>query len=170
MTRRRLQRAAMIAACIAGAAMLVPAGPVRACAYDGAVPDLKAAHPRSIAVALAVREALDREQLRALPELPPALGFIRARQLLMKFEFQVAAVAGERTGTVAVLLVESGLWTRYRLGRGGVGTEPHVAGPLQGEQVIVTSEAALGALVEGTLTPEGAAALGVLRIDTPGSV
>ena len=71
---------------------------------------------------------------------------------------------GAAGGSVAVLLIESGLWTRYAVTPLGMAAQPHVAGPLPGEAVIVTSEAVLRALVDGALALPQASAWGVLAI------
>ncbi len=138
-----------------------------ACGFHGQLPDLVAAHPRSISVALAVRDALDAAAVQPLPDAPPALGLMRATRLLQQFSPMVpatvnAAVPGQ---TVAVLLVESGLWTRYTLTREGAQVEPHINGPAAGERVLVTSETALNALVQGALDPARAQAMGLLVAD-----
>lgn len=163
MTTVRFRRSAAAAAAIALQAL-----PAAACGYDGLMADLTAAHPRSLEVALAVREALDRQQLQDLEAAPPALGFMRARQMLLGFAPQVATAAGVSTGSVAVLLVESGLWTRYTLGPGAAAPQPHVAGPLAGERVLVTSEAVLSALLQGQMPLSRAAELGLVVRSLPG--
>ena len=146
------------------AAALLQASPAGACGYDGAMIDLTAAHPRSIEVALASRDAIDRGELHALPPVAPVLGLSRATHLLEDFRPWVPVVAGAPEGSVAVLLVDAGLWTRYAVTAKGVAAELHVAGPRERELVVVTSEAALRALLDGTLHPERAAELGVLIV------
>ena len=142
--------------------------PARACGYDGLLPDLVAAHPQSIGVALALRDAYDRQQLAVLDAVPSAVGFLRAHLLLQRFSPMVVSAAapanGAAGGSVAVLLIESGLWTRYAVTPLGMAAQPHVAGPLPGEAVIVTSEAVLRALVDGVLALPQASAWGVLAI------
>jgi hypothetical protein len=164
MAIRRIRRATAAAVTLA---LHAPA--VLACGFHGgAMAELSASHPRSLDVAIAVREAYDHAQLQALEPAPPALGFVRARLMLQAFAPQAATAAGTASGSAAVLLVESGLWTRYTFGADGAAAEPHVSGPLPGEPVIVTSEAALSALVDGTLALDRAAALGVLSVSLPG--
>lgn len=132
-----------------------------ACGLHGTMPDLAVAHPRSIDVALAVHDATERDGLKPLAALPPGLAFLRARRTLISFEPQVADFAGRAGGPVAVLLVESGLWTRYTFAAGRAIALPHVAGPMPGEHVIVTSETVLAAILDGTLEPARARQLGL---------
>lgn len=147
---------------LAVAAAVLQTLPAAACGYDGLMADLGAAHPRSLEVALAVRDALERQQMQALEAAPPAFGFLRARQLLLGFAPHVSAAAGIGKGSVAVLLVESGLWTRYTLGSPGVAPQPHVAGPQPGERVLVTSEAVLNAMLDGQMSLSRATELGLV--------
>lgn len=160
-----LKQALLTAMAAATALHAVPAG---ACGLHGAMVDLAAAHPRSIEVALAVRDARDSAALRSLPDLPPSLGLMRANWLLRGFSPHVAALAGATQGTVAVLLVESGMWARYDVDGTGTLGEMHVSGPRVGERVIVTSEAVLSALADGSLTAKRAASLGLAVEGTAG--
>ncbi len=133
-----------------------------ACGLHDTMPDLAVAHPRSIDVAVAVHAATERDGLKPLAALPPKLALLRARRTLISFEPQVADVAGRVGGPVAVLLVESGIWTRYTFAAGRTIAQPHVAGPMPGERVIVTSETVLAAILNGTLEPARARQLGLL--------
>jgi len=144
--------------------LAIHASPAAACGYHAVMSDLVAAHPRSIEVALAVRDALDRGELRELPALPSALGYLRASRLLRDFQPLASSVAGQPARSVAVLLVESGLWARYTASADGVSTEIHAAGPREGDRVIITSEAVLHALVDDGLDAVRAANSGVLLL------
>ncbi len=157
--RRRI--AAVMLAVLAGWTPL----PASACGFHGALPDLTAAHPRSISVALAVRDALDAATLQPLPDAPPALGLMRATRLLQQFSPLVPSVVETPAQSVVVLLVESGLWTRFTPTHGGMRVEPHVDAPNVGEAVLVTSESALAALVGGQMDVAQARSLGLLVAD-----
>jgi hypothetical protein len=150
---------------VAAALAVATALPAAACGFDGLMVDLTAAHPQSIGVALAVRDALDRNELTALQPLPGVIGFMRANRMLHGFSPMVGELTRGTPASVVMLLVESGLWTRYSFDEGRVTTWPHVAGALPGEQVIVTSESVLDAVVRGTLAPARAVELGVLVVD-----
>ena len=112
------------------AALALQTGAVSACGYDSPMVDLIVAHPRSIEVALAVRDAYDHGELQALAPVPPVLGLVRANGMLQNFRPLVIAVAGSPNTSVAVLLIEEGLWARYSMSAAGMATELHVEGPL----------------------------------------
>ena len=133
-----------------------------ACGYDGLVPDLVAAYPQSIDVAISVRDAFDRSELNALQPAPNALALLRAQMLMRRFSPMVGAASRTSRGSVAVLLVESGMWTRYTLSDNGVAALPHVSGPQDGEPVVITSEAVISALLEDKLALDRATAIGVM--------
>lgn len=135
-----------------------------ACGYDGAVPDLVAAYPQSIDVAISVRDAFDRSELLALQPAPNALALMRAQLLLRRFSPLVGEASNASSGSVAVLLVESGMWTRYTLTNNEAVAVPHVTGPEAGERVLITSEAVISALVEGKLALKRASSLGVMVV------
>ena len=158
-------RGAVIAAVLLAAALAPRAS--SGCGFHGQLPDLAAAHPRSLAVAFALRDAYDASVLQPLPPAPPALGLVRATRLLHQFSPLLPSAIGADAGlqTVTVLLVESGLWTRYAVSADGVLVEPHVDGPRAGERVLVTSEAALQAMVAGQIDLVRAQAMGLLVAD-----
>lgn len=158
-------RGAVIAAVLLAAALAPRAS--SGCGFHGQLPDLAAAHPRSLAVAFALRDAYDASVLQPLPPAPPALGLVRATRLLHQFSPLLPSAIGADAGaqTVTVLLVESGLWTRYAVSADGVRVEPHVDGPRAGERVLVTSEAALQAMVAGQIDLTRAQAMGLLVAD-----
>jgi len=155
-------RRLVAAQCLIWALAAAPAG---ACGYHGLIGDsFSASYPGSIDVAIALRTALDRNQLKAAPGMPPLMGLVRSTRWLEDFgrwAGQHAAAAPD----FAVLLVEPGLWTRYRRQGGGFAMEPHVAAPAAGEVVVITGETALQALVERRLTLADALKTGVLRFE-----
>jgi hypothetical protein len=152
-----------LAAAVLAAAGLVTA-PAGACGYDGAVPDLVAAYPQSIDVAISVRDAFDRSELTALQPAPNALALMRAQLLLRRFSPMVGEASHASSGSVAVLLVESGMWTRYTFTNNEAVALPHITGPEAGEPVVITSEAVISALVEGKLALKRASSLGVMVV------
>lgn len=140
-----------------------------ACGYDGAVPDLVAAYPQSIEVALSVRDAYDRSELTALQPAPNALALVRAQLLMRRFSPMVAEASQAQQGSVAVLLVESGLWTRYTFDGNAVVAVPHIAGPQAGEPVVISSEAVISAVLEGRLAIKRASSMGLMVLRAPAS-
>ena len=140
----------------------------QACGYEGLMSDLTAQHPRSIDVALALRASVECGDLQPLEALPPPFGFLRANRTLRGFSPWVAGVSGQSSASVAVLLIESGMWTRYTFNDDGQAMAwPHVPGPLAGDAVLVTGEAVLGALVAGTMAPALAVERGLLLLSAP---
>jgi hypothetical protein len=147
---------------LVGAAAVSAAAPVAACGFHGALPDLVAAHPRSIDVALATRDAFEGRNLEPLPALDVALGWQRVARIVHQARPVLGPLVIEANGSIAVLLIESGLWTRYTKLGTNILAQPHVHGPVEHEPVVVTSEATLGALIDGSLTAAQAMELGVL--------
>ena len=141
------------------------AAPAGACGYHGLIgASFSASYPGSIDVAIALRSALDRNQLKAAPAMPPLMGLVRSTRWLEDFgrwAGQHAALAPD----FAVLLVEPGLWTRYRKQGSGFAMESHVATPASGDVVLITGEPALQALVERRLSLADAVKAGVVRFE-----
>lgn len=141
------------------ALLLALAAPASACGFhatlDGGswVP----LHPRSIDVALAVREAGDRKLVDpALLDATAAgpLGYLRATARLRQF-----GVSLHRP--TSVLFVESGLWTRFEKGV----PQFHAAGAQAGDAIIVTSEAVVAEILAGRMSVDSAAERGLLVSD-----
>lgn len=139
------------------------AGPAGACGYHGLIGDsFSESYPGSIDVAIALRIALDRNQLKAAPATPPLMGLVRSTRWLEDFG-RWAGQFSAGAPDFAVLLVETGLWTRYRKQGSGFAMEPHVAIPSTEDPVLITGEPALQALVERRLTLTDALKTGVVR-------
>jgi len=150
------------AQCLFWALVAAPAG---ACGYHGLIGDaFSASYPGSIDVAIALRSALDRNQLKAAPAVPPLMGLVRSTRWLEDFG-RWAGQSATGAPDFAVLLVEPGLWTRYRKQGSGFAMESHVAMPSTGDVVLITGEPALQALVERRLTLAGALKTVVVRIE-----
>lgn len=146
-------------------AMAVPSSSL-ACAFHGVLPELSAAHPRSLDVAWALRDAFDAGVLQPLPTGSGQVGFLQVSRLLQEASPLLGPMGIDGKRSVAVLLVESGLWARYRVSQSGDRflAQPHVDGPLDNEPVIVTSAAALSALLVGQINAQQAIDMGVLIV------
>src|SRR5262245_3124869 len=108
-----LARLGVGACCLA-----ISTGSGLACGYHGSLGyGISAQHPNSIAVAMAVRQSMDEGLLASPGKLPPFLAFGRARATLDRLrEVLVTGLRGDEAfQSTALLLVESGLWTRYHL-------------------------------------------------------
>ncbi len=145
---------------------VLAAAPAGACGYHGLIGDaFSASYPGSIDVAIALRTALDRNQLKAAPAMPPLMGLVRSTRWLEDFGRWAGESPTANAPDFAVLLVEPGLWTRYRKQGSGFAMESHVAAPSTGDVVLITGETALQALVERRLTLAGALKTGVVRLE-----
>jgi hypothetical protein len=140
--------------------------PALACGYHGLGNGLAPAHPRSIEVAIAIREALDRQVIEAPPLLPALTQFARVGRWLEQLRERLAVDrdAEPPLPPIALVLVESRLWARYRLHDGKVSLAPHVAGPTAGDVVVLTGEPVLKGLLDGSLSVESAIAEGILVV------
>lgn len=136
--------------------LLASGGPASACGFHAALDSasLVPLHPKSLGVAMAVRDAGDRKLVDpALLDAKAAgpLGYLRATARLRQFGVNLE-------GPTSVLFVESGLWTRFEKGV----PQFHVAGAQEGDTIIVTSEAVVAEILAGRMSIDGAAERGLL--------
>jgi len=132
---------------------------------------ITAAHPRSIAVALAIRDAVDGGTLgreAVAPVAKGAAGFWRVAGRLKTFHGLLARGDGSSLPSLSILLVDSNLWARVARGARGSALALHTPAAPPGESVIVTSGAVLAALLDGHLAAEEALARGLMQVDGPG--
>lgn len=154
---RRTLRVCMTLLC------LIP-GMGQTCGYDALYPNpFEQSWPGTLDVAMATAAAVNDDRLTRLPPLTGEAGFARSQAWLqaLKSRFQQVGVRGG----VSILLVDSGLWSRLR-GKESLLLQLHTAGPYPKDRMMLLSEAALDALLAGTLTIEEALRLGV--VDLPG--
>ncbi|MFM5338375.1 hypothetical protein ACET97_17735 [Aeromonas enteropelogenes] len=152
---RRTLRVCMTLLC------LIP-GMGQTCGYDALYPNpFEQSWPGTLDVAMATAAAINDDRLTRLPPLIGEAGFTRSQAWLqaLKSRFQQAGVRGG----VSILLVDSGLWSRLR-GKESLLLQLHTPGPHADDRVMLLSEAALDALLAGTLTIEEALRLGVVAL------
>lgn len=152
---RRTLRVCMTLLC------LIP-GMGQTCGYDALYPNpFEQSWPGALDVAMATAAAVNGDRLDRLPPLTGEAGFTRSQAWLqaLKNRFQQAGVRGG----VSILLVDSGLWSRLR-GKESLLLQLHTPGPHADDRVMLLSEAALNALLAGTLTIETAVQLGVVTL------
>lgn len=152
---RRTLRVCMTLLC------LIP-GMGQTCGYDALYPNpFEQSWPGTLDVAMATAAAVNDDRLARLPPLTGETGFTRSQAWLqaLKNRFQQAGVRGG----VSILLVDSGLWSRLR-GKESLLLQLHTPGPHADDRVMLLSEAALDALLAGTLTIETAVQLGVVTL------
>lgn len=152
---RRTLRVCMTLLC------LIP-GMGQTCGYDALYPNpFEQSWPGTLDVAMATAAAVNDDRLARLPRLTGEAGFTRSQAWLqaLKSRFQQAGVRGG----VSILLVDSGLWSRLR-GKESLLLQLPPPGPHADDRVMLLSEAALDALLAGTLTIETAVQLGVVTL------
>lgn len=152
---RRTLRVCMTLLC------LIP-GMGQTCGYDALYPNpFEQSWPGTLDVAMATAAAVNDDRLARLPPLTGEAGFTRSQAWLqsLKSRFQQAGVRGG----ISILLVDSGLWSRLR-GKESLLLQLHTPGPHADDRVMLLSEAALDALLAGTLTIKTAVQLGVVTL------
>lgn len=144
--------------------------PSAACGYHGSLGDgFSASHPKSIDVAIAIRQAaddhlLDREILA--PSVKDFLALHRATQRLKNLRDLLQPRTDiALTPAFSVLLVESALWSRYSVKGDKLIVDVHTNAPSPGEPVLVTGSAVLTAINAGRMTLERAVHRGLIAID-----
>lgn len=166
LTRGLLGIAAVVWICI-------QIGSAAACMYDGAS-TVSAKYPRAVEVATALRDKsntqiLDRQLVA--PTFVNMLGYHRAVRRLQRLRDSLERALHEQRLTgpgFSLLLVESGLWTRYVPDGEGVTIAAHTAGPQPTDAVVLTGEAVIEAIGSGRLAPEEAFRRGLIVVDDPG--
>lgn len=155
-------RALVTAAC---AAMLP--GAAIGCAYHPVgVGSFSASHSASLPVALAVLDAVSSGRLPRLAEAPAPLALLRANGAMRNLS-ELLAPKAMGMPPVALVLVEAGLWGRITSESGTTQLQTHVDGPLDGDVIVVTGEAALRALLDGSINWDSAVANGLIVVDGP---
>jgi len=155
---------------VAAASIFIGVGSAAACMYDGAS-TASAKYPRAVEVATALRDRSDAQILdRQLvaPTFVNMLGYHRAVRRLQRLRDSLErAVHDQRlTGPgFSLLLVESGLWTRYLPDGEGVSIAVHAAGPQSADALVFTGEAVIEAIVSGRLAPDEAFRRGLIVVD-----
>jgi len=146
------------------------AAPSAACGYHGGLGNsLTPVHPRSIEVAIAIRDSLDRQVIEAPPRLPALTQFASIGRWLEQLRQRLAAGADPEAPPppIALVLIESRLWARYSMHDGKLSLASHVEGPAAGDIVVLTGEPVLKGLFDGSISAERAIADGILAVDGP---
>jgi hypothetical protein len=99
------------------------------------------------------------------PEARNRLGYIKAVSLLKKLERALAdARPGESPPNLAVVLLQTMLWSRYEAVDRMVRLTAHTNGPEPGDVVVVTERPVIEALVDGQLSPRDALRMGLIKL------
>jgi hypothetical protein len=144
---------------LVAATICMQISPAGACNYDGKLgANLTAKYPRAIAVATALRDRSNAQILDTqlvAPTFVNMLGYHRAIRRLQRLRDSLERAVHDRqlTGpSFSLLLVESGLWSRYAPDAAGVSIAVHTAGPQPEDVVIFTGEAVIEAIASGRLS------------------
>lgn len=151
-------RKSLLAAALVAALGIAPAG---ACGLHGTIDNpFTTSYPGSLGVALGTRQAVDNGQLAALPELDGEAAHERLEERLDQLRARLEKA--RLKGNFALFVVESGHWARFAANGRSVRFAVHAA-PAGDEPVLLTSEAALAALLDGRLNAETARQAGLVR-------
>jgi hypothetical protein len=103
--------------------------------------------------------------------LPPMLALIRVGRALDELRRALADAGADEPpapSTLALLLIDAGFWMRYRFAEDRLVYEPHTVGPDQTDAVVLTSEAALQALLNGRLSLDDAVSSNLVTVASDG--
>jgi hypothetical protein len=167
----RIGNRKLAGAAVAAALLVLPAAGM-ACGYHGMLGNgFSALHPRSIHVALALRDAadagvLDPNQLK--PKLADMLALNRAARRLehLRASLQRAMVTAP-VPAFSLLLVESGMWNDFTADLGVIRLKVHADEPMPDRAVVITGDAVLAAIASGRLSPDEALRTGLIAVDGP---
>lgn len=140
-----------------------------ACSFHGPAGDtFSASHPRSIDVALALSNATQAGILQRTepPTIGDVFGYRNIMARMQRLGNAVAPSSDRSAPSFSVLLVESGLWSRYRSLPEGAVFEIHTEGARTGEAAVITGSTVLEALESGVLSFEEAIQRGLIVVAT----
>ena len=167
-----MERLSKVVARIGAVLLISSAAPasVSACGFDGVMgSSLSAQHPKSLTVAFALRDAvdsgtLDKAALAPIERGPK--GYWRAAAHVQELQRRLA---GAKTlgaaPSLALLFVESQLWSRLRPTATGFNLELHAAGAEPQDVVIVTNETVVASLLAGSLSVQAALDRDLVALD-----
>jgi hypothetical protein len=169
-------RSALYGAMTLAALLLLASGvaapPANACGFDGIMGDgFSAEHPKSIAVAFAISDAVTAgiiDKAAIAPIVPSSSGYWRAVGRISSFQRLLSVVSGgggQPSSSISLLFIDSKLWARLSPGPHGYQLQVHTPGPSPEDVVIITSEPILAAVLDGTMPAQKALDLGLIAID-----
>lgn len=148
-------------------------GKTAACyVHSGQYQLLKVQHALSVPVSLATRQALVAGDLCDIPRATAEQRTAALKQLTAIVGFfgkqaERDAVAAADAPSFAILLTESGLWTGFTPTPSGTWqVRQHLSGPKADDVVIVLSDPAMAALLQGRMTAAQASEKGLLETAT----
>lgn len=134
------------------AALSLSAVPATACFLELGIAGIATGDPLAIPVLIATRAAAE---AGAVPVLDMA-DRERLNRAIMILGYVPGVLDGAKVDlppvTFSVLQAQSGYWSRYTISDGVVSAEPHSSAPGKDETVLVVSDAALLAILQGSGT------------------
>jgi hypothetical protein len=151
------------------ACLAASVGQTAACAYHSGGKAF-AAHPGAIDVAMAIQAAADAGALEPQSaSVPPAsmVAYHRMVRQIEQFRNMLEGAAKRRSAAPAfsLLLIESGLWSRFEPEAAGIELAIHTAGPDSDEPVVLTTGGVMRAVIEGRLSAADALHRGLIRVE-----
>jgi hypothetical protein len=146
-----------------------------ACSYDGiasAAALAKFKKAAEVAATLRSPSAAPVIERPIAQPLPSMVGFHRAVGRLQSLREALEQTVLDRqlqAPAIALLLVESGLWTRYVTDSEGVSIAVHVAGPQPSDVLVFTGEAVIEAIMAGRASGDEAFHRGLIVVEGPAS-
>ncbi len=126
---------------------LPPGGTAGACGFHGTLANgLGVPYPGAMSVAISIAEAR-RDGLLPARTIQSRSAFAYQAALARLGTLQSRLAASPEESDFSLLFVTTDLWTHYRVG----GVLPHAQGPIPGRPVVMTDDAVLDAVLEGTL-------------------
>ncbi|HCV12131.1 MAG TPA: hypothetical protein DGC76_00245 [Candidatus Accumulibacter sp.] len=151
-------RKSLLAVTLVAALGSAPAG---ACGLHGTIDNpFTTSYPGSLGVALGTQQAVSKGQLAALPELDAEAASQRLEERLDQLRGRLEKA--RLRGGFVLLVVDSGHWTRFAASGSSVRIAAH-ATPMIDDPVLLTSESALAALLDGHLEADAAERAGLIR-------
>src|SRR5262245_44917180 len=137
-----------------GTCLALPQAPLRACGLDGGLGNaFSAVSPRSIDVAIAIREATEAGVLAPLASPDGGSAAERAHDLAAAVD-RVAGSSATAPPAFNLFLVDSGLWTRLTPGSGAALITIDEINVLPDGAIVVTGEAVVAAIMERRVTAD----------------
>jgi hypothetical protein len=147
-----------------------------ACAFDGGASaglfdgSFVAKYPRSSEVYFATIDAIDQGVLHrsAFEVVAGPAGYWRAAGRLKSLQQRLSRLAEAETRperAISVVFIESDLWARLERRPQGFDLVLHTPGAREGDVVVVTSEGAIAAILDGRLSADAAFERGLVAID-----
>jgi hypothetical protein len=138
-----------------------------ACEFGPAENRAGVSHPRSADVTSALRDAKTAGILETNSVSPKNGEVLDTRSIvgrMQRFGNALASSGAEAASSLSILLVEDGLWSRYRAMPEGVAFQMQTRGAQADDTVIITGEAVLAAMEDGILSSNEAILRGLIVI------